>query len=827
MKQLVNEHSSNIAIIAGERKITYDECLRRITMFARLTNNNVGAKTMIFSENREGWIYAMYGIWENKGVVVPVDATCNSHDVAYIINDCTPDSLVTSKKKYDVAVEAMKESGRELNILVIDDFERVDLNDEEPAKTFYEDEELALICYTSGTTGSPKGVMLTFANMMANVNSVSVDVPIYDEHVRAMILLPLHHVLPLMGCLFAPMYLGGGVAICPSLTAQDIMSTLQNNEIGIFIGVPRLWQMLYGGIKKKLDASFVTRFLFWLCDKVDNYKFSRVIFKAVHKKMGFVKTLVSGGAPLDKDTARGLQVLGLDLLEGYGMTEAAPMITFTRPFSLFPGSVGKAMNSVDIKLVDGELCAKGSNIMRGYYNRPEETAEVIDSDGYLHTGDLATIDEEGHVFITGRKKEIIVTPGGKNINPAEIEFKLEKYDDYIKEVAVTQHNDQLCAIMVPQDDIARDMTPEEMEELFKEKIIREYNKDAQPYKKIVSIFVYRGDLPRTRMEKIQRFKLNDIIVSGSHKAARRDDFVEPTFEEYQLIKNYILEEKKSEQVRPTDNLELDLGFDSLDKIGLQGYLEQSFGMQITADEISRFKSVQELAEHVSDYKTRIEVSQTDWKLLLKENTNTVQVPHMWWTGPVIAKLFKVFLQLYCGFTAKGLENLPEEGPYILAPNHQSFMDGLIVPSFMKKKAIDNTYYYAKSQHVRQGWKKYLAAHHNIIIMDMSSLKDSIQQLGEVLKQGKNLAIFPEGTRTKTGKVGKFKKTFAILSKELDVPVIPVVISGAFEAYPRGSKFLKRHKITIEYLPPMISAPEESYEDFAEKIRQVIIENLSK
>lgn len=827
MRQLVNEHSNNIAIIVGEHKITYDEMLRRITMFGHLIKNLEGTKTIIFSENREGWIYSMYGIWENKGIVVPVDATCNSHDLAYIINDCTPENILTSKKKYDVALEAMKESGRELNIFVMDDYERAELKDEEPANTYYEYDDLALICYTSGTTGSPKGVMLTFRNMMHNVNSVSVDVPIYNEHIRAMILLPLHHVLPLMGCLFAPMYLGGGVAICPSLTAPDIMSTLQNNKIGIFIGVPRLWQMLYNGIKKKLDSNFITRFMFWMCDKVDNEKFSKFIFKAVHKKMGFVKTLVSGGAPLDKDTARGLQILGLDLLEGYGMTETAPIITFTRPHSLVPGSAGQAMASVDIKLVDGELCAKGDNVMRGYYNRPEETAEVIDSDGYIHTGDLATIDEKGYVFITGRKKEIIVTPGGKNINPTEIEFKIDKYDDLIKEVAVTQYNDQLCAIIVPQDDIARDMNNEELEQLFKDKVIAEYNKEAQPYKKIVSVFVFRGDLPRTRMEKIQRFKLNALIESGSHKAARSEDFVEPTFEEYQLIKNYILEEKKVDQVRPTDNLEMDLGFDSLDKIGLQGFLEQSFGMKITADETSRFKSVQELAEYVSDYKTRIEVSQTDWKLLLQENTHTIQIPHMWCTGPVIAKSFKWFLKLYCGFTAKGLENLPKDGPYILAPNHQSFMDGLIVPSFLSKKAIDNTYYYAKSRHVRQGWKKYLAARHNIIIMDMSSLKDSIQQLGEVLKQGKNLAIFPEGTRTKTGKVGKFKKTFAILSKELNVPVIPVVISGAFEAYPRGSKFLKRHKIVIEYMPSMVSAPTESYEDFADKVRKVIVENLNK
>lgn len=821
MKTLVNEYDNSIAIIAGDRQVSFDEMKKRISFYSQYTSKEVGAKTIVLSENREGWIYAAYSVWENKGIVVPVDATCTSHDLAYIVNDCTPSQIWTSKKKYDLVMQGIKESGLDIPVLLIDDYETVDVSNQNPAVCEYADDDVALICYTSGTTGSPKGVMLTFGNMMANVNSVSKEVPIFTSQVRAMILLPLHHVLPLMGCLICPFWNGGGVAICPSLTAPDIMSTLQNANVGIMIGVPRLWQLLVNGIMKKINSSVVTRSLYSLCSKVQSRKFSSTIFSAVHKKMGYVKFLVSGGAPLDKDTALVLKTLGFDLLEGYGMTETAPIITFTRPGCLIPGSAGQPMPSVEVKFIDGELCARGSNVMKGYYNRPEETAAIIDNDGFIHTGDLGYMDEEGHVFITGRKKEILVTPGGKNINPVEIEFKLEHNDDLIKECAVTLNGENLTAIIVPQDDLSRDMTDEELETLMKEKVIQPYNQDIAPYKKIVSVYIYKGDLPRTKMEKLQRFKLQAIIDSGQHKAARQDDFVEPTFEEYQIIKEYLLEEKKLEQIRPTDNIETDLGCDSLDKIGLQGFIEQSFGMKITADEISRFKSLQELAEHVSDFKTRIEATQTDWKQLLKENTHAVDIPHMWWTGPVIAHTFKAFLKLYCGFTAHGLENLPKEGPYIIAPNHQSFMDGLIVPGYMDNKSIRSSYFYAKSQHVKQGWKKYLAGHHNIIIMDMSTLQDSIQQLGEVLKTGHNLIIFPEGTRTKTGRVGKFKKTFAILSKELNVPVIPVVISGAFEAMPKGAKFLKRHHIDITYLPPVHPSENESYDEFAERIRKLI------
>lgn len=825
MDKLINEYDNHIAIIAGENRITFDEMKRRITMFARLTTKEVGAKTIILAENREGWIYAVFAVLENHGIVVPVDATCTSHDLAYIINDCTPEHIWTTKKKYDLVMQGIKESGRNLNVKLIDDYEYAPLTDEEPAETYYNEDDVALICYTSGTTGSPKGVMLTFGNMMANVRSVAVEVNIFRPEIRAMILLPQHHVLPLMGNIFCPMWTGGGVAICPSLTAPDIMTTLQNDHVGIMIGVPRLWQLLFNGIKKKIDSNPVTRFMYWMCSKVQSQKLSSIVFSAVRKKMGYVRYCVSGGAPLDKDVAFGLKTLGLDLLEGYGMTETAPIICFTRPGCLLPGSAGQPMPSVEVKFVDGELCARGANVMKGYYNRPEETAQIIDSDGFIHTGDLGYMDKEQHIFITGRKKEILVTPGGKNINPVEIEFKLEKYTDLVKESAVTLNGDNLTAIIVPQDDIARDMTDEELETMMKEKVILEYNNDTAPYKKIVSVFIYKGDLPRTKMEKLQRFKLQAILDSGQHKAQHQEDFVEPTFEEYQLLKEYLLEEKKLDQIRPTDHIETDLGCDSLDKIGLQGFIEQSFGMKITADEISRFKSIQELAEHVSDFKTRIEVTQTDWKQLLKENTSTINVPHMWWTGPVIAHSFKSFLKSRNGFEARGLDNIPSEGPYIIAANHQSYMDGLIVPAFMDNKSIKNSYFYAKSQHVKQGWKKYLAAHHNIIIMDMSTLKDSIQQLGEVLKTGHNLVIFPEGTRTKTGKVGKFKKTFAILAQELNIPVIPVAIKGAFEAMPKGTKFPNKHKVEVEFLPAMRPSQDQSYDDFAEEVRKAVVAKL--
>lgn len=829
--------SEKIAIINGERQISFSEMLKYISLFASHLPKEKGTKTLIVSENRAGWLYSLYAIWANNGIVVPVDATSTSHDIAYIINDCHPRAVWTSNEKLSLTQEAInmaKENsianGMEwidIDVLIIDNFENNDVTSLPIAKIEYDDQETALICYTSGTTGSPKGVMLSFLNIMANVDSVSKEVHIFDETTRTIILLPMHHVLPLVGTAVAPMITGCGVAICPSLAAADIMGTLKNGKISIMVGVPRLWQTLFRGIKAKIDASIITRSLYALCEKVQSRTLSRIIFKSVRTKMGgAIKYCVSGGAALDSDTARGLKTLGLDVLEGYGMTEAAPIIAFTRPNDIIPGCVGLPMPSVEVKLVNGELCAKGRNIMQGYYNRPEETAAIIDKDGYLHTGDLATIDEKGRITITGRSKEIIVLSNGKNVNPTEIEEKIERYVSIVKEAAVAQNGDMLHAIIVPDLTWREGKTIDEMEEMIKNEVLQPYNESVAPYKKLMSLTVFLGDLPRTRLEKLQRYKLKDII-NGNTSISKQNE--EPAIdfsslsEEERIIVNYISEEKHI-SVKLTDNLETDLAMDSLDKVALQGFIEQSFGMTISADDISAAKNVGELADFVSKSKTKVDVDNIDWKKLLTSTTGKQNNPMMAITGLFFTRLCRFIYKIMFSTEVKGMENIPTEGPVIFAPNHQSFLDGPLVVAHLNSKTLKKTYFYAKKDHVH-GWiGRMLAKNHNVIIMDMNTLKDSIQMLGTVLSNGKNLVIFPEGTRSRNGKIGSYKKTFAILSKELNVPIVPIKISGAYEAWPRN-KFLPRfHKVSIEYLPVVTPSENESYDQLADRVREVAVKN---
>ena len=826
---------NKIAIIAGEHNVTYSELLQRVAQFARKTPKGKQTKTIVFSENREGWAYAFFSIWLNEGIAVPVDASSTASDVAYILNDCQPDAVWVSRDKEATLKEAIKEANVETKVFLIDDFERLSLQDEPlcsilpwAALAEPDNDDTALIIYTSGTTGSPKGVMLSYSALKANVHSVSYDVPIYTDKRRVLVLLPLHHVLPLMGSLIAPLYMGGGIAISPSLSGPDIMDTLQRGKVGIMIGVPRLWQTLYVGIKKKIDESPVARLLFKLCSVVKSRTLSRLVFSSVRKKMGgHLDYCVSGGAALDKEIGEGLRTLGLDVLEGYGMTETAPIIAFTRPGDIIPGCSGLPLPGVECKLVDGELCVKGPNLMKGYYNRPEETAQVIDNDGWLHTGDLAQFDSVGRITLTGRTKELIILSNGKNVQPSEIEYKLEKYDKLVKEAAVVQDGDKLRAIIVPQPLWASTLTDSEVASRLKREVLEPYNMTVSAYKKIMSVLVYRGELPRTRLDKLQRYKLGAILKEGQGaRDKERESKAEPTCEEYRLIKSFI-EQEKGIKVHAADHVDTDLALDSLDKISLQTFIENTFGTSVGVDEMPGFPNIEALASYVAKQKTRMEAEDVDWHQLLTGSVDSLSLPSSGLAYRIVSRILKGFFCLYNRLKIKGQKNVPAKGACILAPNHQSYADAPLVLAGLSWSELGQYYFYATEEHVKSQYRRKMAAQSNVIVMERANLKNSILKLAKVLREGHRVIIFPEGARTHDGGTVPFKKTFAILAKELNVPIVPVCIRGAFEALPRGSSFMRPEHIEVNFLPAIKPAPEQSYEDLTQRTQDAIEALLAK
>ena len=824
------------AILTSDHRITYAEMLRRITQFSRFIPQSTAEeallppqqrrKVVVFSENREGYIYAFFSIWLNRCIAVPVDAQMKAEELAYILNDCKPQAIWTSKGKEKVVKEAMalvqNEGGATPDCLFIDDYERMEGADsEELADLQFEMEQTALIIYTSGTTGHAKGVMLSFRNLMTNVKAVCEDVPFFTTDRRTLILLPLHHVLPLVGTMICPLYMGAGVAISPSMSAPDLMKTMQAGRIGMMVGVPRLWQTLYQGVMKKIDASVLTRTLYNLCAKVNSVKFSKVVFKKVHQMLGGnLQACICGGAALDPAIWRGMRTLGIELVEGYGMTECAPMITFSRPDDLIPACAGRALPSCEVCIKDGEICARGDNVMQGYYGMEEETAATIDADGWIHTGDLGYLDEKGHLFITGRKKELIVLSNGKNINPGELEQMLENNKERVKEAAVVEDEGVLKTIICPQAVWAAGRTVSELETALKREVIEPFNKSVSTYKQMHGVFVYDGELPRTRLDKLKRYKLADVVAAckSGRTSDKKVEEVEPTSDEYQRISQYVAKEKDIE-VLPSYHLISDIGFDSLDMVGFECFLEQTFGVELEQEEIQGFANIAELADYVTQHRMDLREENVDWKQQLSEDTKVEKTPEvgplLWW----LVKGTRRWAKWYFSMQTVGLENVPREGQFILVANHQSYLDALFMLQGLQKDVFKNMRFFAKEEHVKGSFMKYLARKHGVVVLWMSKVKDSVMKLGEVLRDGRSLLIFPEGTRTNDGGLNEFRPTFAIFSMALNIPMLPVCIDGAFEAMPKHQKMPSRKPIKLTYLPMLYPSDFADENEMAKAVQQ--------
>ncbi|MBI9067849.1 MAG: AMP-binding protein [Salinivirgaceae bacterium] len=809
-----------IALITNKKQFTYLELAININKYTKFFENKSYEKVAIFSENRPEWIFVFYAALMHDCIVVPIDFMSSISEVSFIINDCKPEFIFTSKNKTADLEKAIDLISHKPERGIFDTLELNEKNDTTLWKGPSDKEKTAVIIYTSGTTGSPKGVMLSYINLLANIKCVIIDSEIYTPERQVLIFLPLHHIFPLVGTMMAPLSINATMVMVPSMLNSDLMETLKNNQVAIMIGVPRLYEIMYKGIKAKIDTSIVGRILFKIVSTLKARSLAKKIFGKVHEGLGgHMQTMVAGGAALPKVVGDFFYSLGFDILEGFGMTEASPMITFTSPGRIKPGSPGQKVVDLQVEIRDGEIVAKGSHIMKGYYNRPKETAAVI-KDGWLYTGDLGYFDKQGFLFVTGRKKEIIVLSNGKNINPVEVEDKLERMSKYISEAAVIMYKNQLHATIVPDyNELAADDI-KNLEVYFRNEVLTNYNEQASSSKKIMQFTLFKTDIPRTRLGKIQRFKLAEMIDKPQGEKKKNKD---PEFEEYKTIKTFI-ENETSSNIDPDDHLEFDIALDSLGKLSLIDFLDKTFGVKIEENQLLKFPSIRKLVEFVKDNKLRYKVENIDWSAILKEKTN-LKLPKVWFTQRVFKHSSKWFFKLYFRFNGQGMENIPE-GACIIAPNHQSYFDGMFVASLIRNNIMRQTYFYAKKKHIKTKLANFLARKNNVIVMDLNNdLKESIQKLAEVLKMGRKIIIFPEGTRTKDGKLGEFKKTFAILSKELNVPVVPVVIDGAYDALPSGKKFPKIFsKINVKFLPP-IEPKTYTYDSLSEIVKTKINDKM--
>ncbi len=823
---MVQQHNKT-AIVYKEKSYSYNQLLQYSSLYANyFSKEKKPDKILIFAENSPEWMFAFYGTLSCDAISVPVDVQSTQKELSYIVNDCQPDIIFVSENKLELTKKACEQienfqgkiiTATDINISDVELLEPKEISIENPEQTI-------LLIYTSGTTGSPKGVMLSYKNVMFIVNAVSEDVPIFKKESNIMVLLPLHHSFPLQGTLIIPMYVGCTVYIAEGMNAESILSTLNEGKISIIIGVPRLYDTLTKGVMAKINAKFVTRLIYKLMKLIGSDALSKVVFKSVHEKFGgHIEFLVSGGAALSIETATIFKTLGFYVLEGYGMTEAAPMISFTHPGKRKIGYAGYPLNGEQIRFSPaGEICVKGDNVMQGYYNHLEETEEII-IDGWLHTGDIGYLDKYG-LKITGRIKEIIVTPNGKNINPEEVEMELMAVSTYIKETAVFMENDILQAVVIPQLRELRQGEIENMREYIKEDVAK-YNKETPSYKRIKQFHITSKELPRTRLGKIQRFKLSAFAFQQKEK--KTEEKPENQSHIYQLLKIFV-DSETGYNASADDHFEIDLSMDSLSRVALLSYIETTFGLVLNEEQLESLDTLTKLSDYIEQNSNEIHNKEVSWREILYSKLPDFKIPRSGFIHQTVNGLSKAVLHTAYRFKSKGKKNFTDE-PYIIVANHRSALDGLIITAKLNNKMTRNTFFFAKEKHWRTRFARFMAGKNNVIVMDINkNLKESLQQMSYVLRQGKNVIIFPEGTRSKNAELKQFKETFAILSKELNIPILPVVIKGSEKAVLRPVKFPRLFtRIRVEFLDPIYPKSNETIEELKDRVENTIKSNLQR
>ncbi len=529
--------------------ISYSELGRSIENFSLgLISLGIekGDKIAILSENRPEWVISDLGILSAGGINVPIFSTLPPGQIEYILNDSGAEMIILSTERQLDKVLKVRDNIETLrNIIVMDDFSEElgdsmvmkfsevlkrgeELGKKSPelyqrrAETVKED-DLASILYTSGTTGDPKGAMLTHWNFRSNCEAALEVIDITQDDIM-LSFIPLSHVFERTGGYYAPLRVGATIAYAENLLA--IANNILEVRPTLMVAVPRLYERMFNRIIRMVESgSPIKKKIFYWGVKVGrivgekklhdeeipsflNMKFKiadKLVFSKLREKTGGrLNFFVSGGAPLAKEIAEFFYAAGITILEGYGLTESSPVISANTFEHLKFGTVGQPVPGVDVKIAeDGEILARGPNIMKGYYNKEEETKEAIDEEGWLYTGDIGHLDEEGFLTITDRKKNIIVLSNGKNVSPQPIENKL-KTTKYIGEaMLIGDKMKYITALIVPDFDNLKDYAKEKDISFSKEK-------DLVEDKKIISLI--RSEIDKVNeelagFERIRKFML--------------------------------------------------------------------------------------------------------------------------------------------------------------------------------------------------------------------------------------------------------------------------------------------------------------------------------
>ncbi len=798
--------------------------LNRLCSVLKKQGLKKGTNAIVIGENSPEWVIAFHGIILTGACAVPVDPNIPPKEIESILS-ITEAKVVFCSPVFLNLFRTLKAKYAFIEKIVIlgtcteekePTFEQYITAGNEERDAFKEDfgpDDPMVIIFTSGTTGKAKGVVLCQKNYTV-VSRYAVPRMKVGQQDTMCAVLPLHHVFGFAACIAAAILSGMDVVLVPYVKGPLILEALKDKGVTILPAVPKMISLFYESIMhnvKKKGPMVSTVFAGMkttsaVMGKTLGQGFQRGLFSGVHKNFGGkLRLVISGSASLSKRYWNGFRLLGFNIVEGYGLTETFGPITLCPGDDPRLGSVGTILgeNEVMISSPDesgiGEVLLRGSCVFKCYYKNDALTASVFDKDGWFHTGDLGKLDKDGFLYLSGRKKDMIVLDSGKNVFPDELEeyYGISPLIEEIGIFGVKQNDTEIvAATIVPSADIRKTLTVQQATDIIYNELVR-MGKELPVYRRITDFATVYSPLPRTTTRKLKKQELIKIYNSIKRKSGNRLvpeeqlsvlEMALMETDEYTGILQSIhsVSEKIDTQIiNPRSHLEIDLGLDSLKRIELLSEIEKHFAISVSEEVYDKMETVSDLVSLVKEsrnnpQKASVETIMGLKERILSENTALTRFPS---NGSILSRATSgVAYKLACGVfdlgVTTGVELLKtKQMPLVFASNHTHYLDAYLIINALSPELKQNTYFMSEKE--ANGYKilPYTLLSENILKPGRDG--DPIELLKlylSVLRNRKNLILFPEGSINKTCKLRPFKSGIGLLARETGAAVVPTKVT---------------------------------------------------
>jgi long-chain acyl-CoA synthetase len=763
-----------------------------------------GDRVLVRAPNSPELVTVHLGCLLAGAILVPLDD--NSTDAfTQQVSTATEASLMISTPERDAATHGMR---------VIRMSELRSEGTPSPALARPHSDDVAEIVYTSGTTGSPKGVVLTHGNILANVRSGErAGVLPRSDRYRLLSLLPLSHMFEQTAGLYLPLSYGASITYLPTRQPSTVFRALRRQHITGMVAVPLILELLWRGIEHEVRRRGSLSSWKKMVRAADSLPLAtrRLLFGELHTELGGTfEFFLCGGAHLSRAIETGWERLGVRVIQGYGATECSPVIAANTFQRRVRGSVGRPVPDVRVRLsADGEVQVKGRNVTAGYWNDVASTQAAFTADGWYCSGDLAETTDRGDMLLRGRLRDLIVLPNGLNVFPQDVEQALESEPE-IAESAVLGVADEsrgglhLHAVIVPSRHDAEAVPRQELDAA-----VRRANARLAPYQRVVDFSVRTAEsLPRTGSGKIKRFMLQISPTTGEPFRADPPSMHTSDGDWNTQIGRLVADVARvSLQSLTADTaLDLDLHMDSLARVEIAVRLEEELGIGLDESQLAELTTLGDLAhfaEHADRTTQDLDVAFPRWaltrgsRLLRHAFQSTVLFP----LHAVVCRPFQVSGREYL----QGLDL-----PVLFVANHASHMDTPTVLRALPASIRARTSVAAAADYFYQDRRVGIAASlllNTFPFSRVGAVRPSLEYCAELVNSGWSILLYPEGTRSSTGRLQSFKSGIGLLGRELGVPIVPVAVDGTYTILPKGRRLPRRGPVRVCFGSPVPPRPD--------------------